>query len=49
VVPVVEIPAAGHHVVIDQPLAPVTGLRTLLAARHHSTPLPAGSTVAAGR
>jgi hypothetical protein len=47
--PVVEIPAAGHHVVIDQPLAPVTGLRTLLAARRHSTSLPAGSTAAAAR
>lgn len=40
VVPVVEIPAAGHHVLIDQPLALVTGLRTLLADWQHSTPLP---------
>lgn len=39
VVPVVEIPAAGHHVMLDQPLALVTGLRTLLADWQHSTPL----------
>lgn len=39
VVPVVEIPAAGHHVMLDQPLALVTGLRTLLADWRHSTPL----------
>jgi pimeloyl-ACP methyl ester carboxylesterase len=38
-VPVVEIPAAGHHVMLDQPLAMVTGLRTLLADWRHSTPL----------
>jgi pimeloyl-ACP methyl ester carboxylesterase len=29
--PVIEIPAAGHHVMLDQPLALVTGLRTLLS------------------
>ncbi len=28
---VVEVPAAGHHPMLDQPLALVTGLRTLLA------------------
>lgn len=39
VVPVVELPAAGHHVMIDQPLALVTGLRTLLADWQHSTPM----------
>lgn len=39
VVPVVELPAAGHHVMLDQPLALVTGLRTLLADWRHSTPL----------
>lgn len=27
-----EIPAAGHHVMMDQPLALVTGIRTVLAA-----------------
>ena len=30
-VPVVEIPAAAHHVLVDEPLALVTGLRTLLS------------------
>lgn len=30
--PWVEIPAAGHHVMVDQPLAFVAGLRALLAA-----------------
>jgi pimeloyl-ACP methyl ester carboxylesterase len=29
--PVVELPDAGHHPVLDQPLALVTGIRTLLA------------------
>jgi pimeloyl-ACP methyl ester carboxylesterase len=29
--PVVELPAAGHHPMLDQPLALVAGLRTLLA------------------
>jgi len=28
---VAEIPAAGHHVLLDQPLSLVTALRTLLA------------------
>ena len=28
----IEIPDAGHHVMVDQPLALVAGLRTLLAA-----------------
>lgn len=27
----VDIPAAGHHPMLDQPIALVTGLRTLLA------------------
>ena len=30
VAPVIEIPAAGHHVMLDQPIAMVTGIRTLL-------------------
>jgi pimeloyl-ACP methyl ester carboxylesterase len=38
VAPVIEIPAAGHHVMIDQPLSLITGLRTLLADWEHSTP-----------
>lgn len=37
-VPVVVIPEAGHHVMIDQPLALVTALRALLADWRHSTP-----------
>ena len=39
--PVVEIPGAGHHVMIDQPLAMVTALRTLLADWEHSVPVVA--------
>jgi pimeloyl-ACP methyl ester carboxylesterase len=38
VAPVIEIPAAGHHPMLDQPLALVTGLRTLLADWRHSAP-----------
>jgi pimeloyl-ACP methyl ester carboxylesterase len=37
--PMIEIPAAGHHVMLDQPLALVTGLRTLLSDWDHSTPV----------
>jgi pimeloyl-ACP methyl ester carboxylesterase len=36
--PVIEIPAAGHHVMLDQPLAVVTGVRTLLSDWDHSLP-----------
>ena len=36
--PLIEIPAAGHHVMLDHPIALVTGLRTLLADWEHSTP-----------
>lgn len=36
--PVIEIPEAGHHVMLDQPLSLVTGLRTLLADWKHSVP-----------
>lgn len=35
--PVVEIPEAHHHLMLDQPLAFVAALRTLLADWHHST------------
>lgn len=35
--PVVEIPEAHHHLTLDQPLAFVAALRTLLADWHHST------------
>ena len=38
VAPVVEIPLAGHHVMLDQPLLLVTALRTLLADWEHSVP-----------
>lgn len=34
--PVVEIPEAHHHLTLDQPLAFVAALRTLLADWHHS-------------
>jgi pimeloyl-ACP methyl ester carboxylesterase len=36
--PVIEIPAAAHHVMMDQPIALVTGIRTLLADWDHSLP-----------
>ncbi|WP_448639272.1 alpha/beta fold hydrolase [Geodermatophilus sp. URMC 63] len=36
--PVVELPDAGHHPVFDQPLALVTGIRTLLAFWPHGGP-----------
>ena len=39
--PHIEIPAAGHHIMLDQPIAMVTGIRTLLSDWDHS--LPAGS------
>lgn len=42
--PVIEIPAAGHHVMLDQPIALVTGIRTLLSDWDHSLPgRPPGS------
>lgn len=40
VAPVVEIPLAGHHLMLDQPLLLVTALRTLLADWEHSVPFP---------
>ena len=40
VAPLVEIPGAGHHMMVDQPLALVTGLRAMLADWEHSTPMP---------
>jgi pimeloyl-ACP methyl ester carboxylesterase len=36
--PVIEIPAAGHHIMLDQPIALVTGIRTLLSDWDHSLP-----------
>jgi pimeloyl-ACP methyl ester carboxylesterase len=38
VAPVVEVPLAWHHIMLDQPLPLVTGLRALLADWEHSTP-----------
>lgn len=38
--PLIEIPAAGHHVMLDQPIALVTAIRTLLADWEHSNPAP---------
>jgi pimeloyl-ACP methyl ester carboxylesterase len=40
VAPVIEIPDAGHAIMLDQPLALVTGIRTLLADWEHSLPHP---------
>jgi pimeloyl-ACP methyl ester carboxylesterase len=40
IAPVVEIPLAGHHPMLDQPLALVVGLRTILADWRHSTAHP---------
>jgi len=36
---VVEIPLAGHHMMLDQPLILLTALRALLADWEHSVPL----------
>ncbi|MBS1839201.1 MAG: alpha/beta hydrolase [Actinobacteria bacterium] len=38
VAPVVEIPLAGHHMMLDQPLLLLTALRALLADWEHSVP-----------
>jgi len=38
VAPVIEIPAAGHHVMLDQPIALVAAIRTLLSDWDHSEP-----------
>lgn len=38
VAPVVELPQAGHHAMLDQPLVLLAALRTLLADWDHSTP-----------
>lgn len=40
VAPVIEIPLAGHHAMLDQPLPLIAGLRTLLADWQHSAPRP---------
>lgn len=36
--PVIEIPAAGHHIMLDQPIALVAAIRTLLSDWDHSLP-----------
>jgi pimeloyl-ACP methyl ester carboxylesterase len=41
VAPVIEIPVAGHHVMLDQPVALVAALRTLLSDWDHSRPVEA--------
>jgi pimeloyl-ACP methyl ester carboxylesterase len=38
VAPVVEVPLAGHHLMLDQPLLLVTALRAILADWEHSVP-----------
>jgi pimeloyl-ACP methyl ester carboxylesterase len=38
VAPVIEIPAAGHHIMLDQPIALVAAIRTLLSGWDHSVP-----------
>jgi pimeloyl-ACP methyl ester carboxylesterase len=38
VTPVIEIPEAGHHAMLDQPLLLLTAVRTLLADWEHSDP-----------
>jgi len=38
VTPVVEIPLAGHHAMLDEPLLLLTAIRTLLADWDHSVP-----------
>ncbi len=38
VTPVIEIPEAGHHAMLDQPLILLTALRSLLADWDHSEP-----------
>jgi hypothetical protein len=35
---VIEIPVAAHHIMLDQPVALVAALRTLLADWDHSIP-----------
>jgi pimeloyl-ACP methyl ester carboxylesterase len=38
VAPIIEIPVAGHHIMLDQPIALAAALRTLLADWDHSIP-----------
>lgn len=47
--PFVEIPAAHHHLILDQPLAFVAALRAILADWQHSTPHRLGNGDAPGQ
>ncbi len=38
VTPVIEIPEAGHHAMLDEPLILLTAIRALLADWDHSEP-----------
>jgi pimeloyl-ACP methyl ester carboxylesterase len=38
IAPLIEIPVAGHHIMLDEPVALATALRTLLADWDHSIP-----------
>ena len=38
VAPLIEIPVAGHHIMLDEPVALAAALRTLLADWDHSIP-----------
>jgi pimeloyl-ACP methyl ester carboxylesterase len=38
--PVIEIPAAGHHIMLDQPVTLVAAIRTLLSDWDHSLSAP---------
>jgi len=42
VAPVIEIPAAAHHIMLDQPIALVAAIRTLLSDWDHSRPSAPG-------
>jgi pimeloyl-ACP methyl ester carboxylesterase len=47
--PVIEVPAAGHHVMLDYPIALVTGIRTLLSDWDHSLPARPGALASPGQ
>jgi pimeloyl-ACP methyl ester carboxylesterase len=49
VAPVVEVPLAWHHIMLDQPIALVTGLRAMLADWLHSIPQRRGATPGTSR
>jgi pimeloyl-ACP methyl ester carboxylesterase len=42
VAPVIEIPASAHHIMLDQPIALVAAIRTLLSDWDHSRPAAPG-------